>query len=94
MSSGLYLICFDIHEEARLRNVAILLENHGQRVQKSVFECYLNDTEKENLKNQLKHLIDPQQDKINIYPLCQKDEKKITTSNARYTRPTQGHFIV
>jgi CRISPR-associated protein Cas2 len=37
------MVCFDVSDEHRLRRVANELENFGQRVQRSVFECWLDD---------------------------------------------------
>jgi len=41
--SKLYVICFDVADKKRLRQVAIQMENFGQRVQYSVFECHLDE---------------------------------------------------
>ncbi len=54
---------------ARLRRVAKLCEAHGQRVQKSVFECVLNDGQLEILLDRLERVIDPADDSLRIYRL-------------------------
>ncbi len=40
---SLYLVCFDIVSDKIRYRVVKCLKTYGQRVQKSVFECMLND---------------------------------------------------
>ena len=72
-----YIICFDICNAKRLRKVAIQMENFGQRIQYSVFECYLDNHQLDRLQTRLHHIIDPEKDHIRYYHLCHKDHKKI-----------------
>ena len=46
----LYLIAYDISIDARRTKLAELLEGFGQRVQRSVFECDLNEREYQGLE--------------------------------------------
>ena len=72
-----YVICFDICDKKRLRQVAIQMENFGQRVQYSVFECYLNANTLNDLKNRLETIINSEEDHIRYYSICKKDKAKI-----------------
>ena len=65
----LVLITYDVNTETpagrkRLRKVAKVCVNHGQRVQNSVFECLLDAAQYAQLKAQLEVLIDPEQDSL------------------------------
>lgn len=71
--SAFYAICYDIRQPERLRRVAGELENFGTRVQRSLFECYLTDTELADLKQRILAQIDEQEDHVRFYPLCPKD---------------------
>ena len=73
----LYIICFDVAHKKRLRRVAIQMENFGQRVQYSVFECYLDAKKLEQLKQRLEKIINPEEDHIRYYGICNKDKGKI-----------------
>jgi CRISPR-associated protein Cas2 len=53
----------------RLRHVAKICLDFGQRVQKSVFECSLSDTQYVLLKDRLLQCIDQQSDSLRIYRL-------------------------
>ena len=68
------LVAYDISTEsfsgqARLRRVAKICEGYGQRVQKSVFECLVNDVQLELLKRDLEAEIEPSTDSVRIYRL-------------------------
>ncbi len=53
----------------RLRKVAQVCEAHGQRVQKSVFECTLNAAELEVLMHRLWRVMEPTEDSLRVYRL-------------------------
>ncbi|MHB1462690.1 MAG: CRISPR-associated endonuclease Cas2 [Armatimonadota bacterium] len=53
----------------RLRKVAKICEGYGQRVQLSVFECSLNDTQLEKMRQRLLSIIHPLEDSLRLYRL-------------------------
>lgn len=55
--------------QRRLRKVAQLCQAYGQRVQKSVFECIVNDGQAEQLRHQLLGVMDQAEDSLRIYRL-------------------------
>ncbi len=59
----------------RLRHVAKLCEAHGQRVQKSVFECIVTPGQLEQLKHRLHREIDEGEDSLRIYRLQEPRER-------------------
>lgn len=62
----------------RLRNVARICKNYGQRVQNSVFECLVDASQFVSLKQELLRIIDPDEDCLRIYQLGKISER---TSN-------------
>ena len=72
-----FMICYDIKDERRIIKVSDTLENSGYRVQRSIFECYLDETEFEAIKKKLACLIDPLEDQVRYYTLCPKDKSRI-----------------
>ena len=72
------VICFDVRDNKRLYRVARELGNFGARVQKSVFECHLNEKQLEELQQRLAKWIDGEQDQVRYYFLCPKDVAGIT----------------
>ena len=69
----MYLICFDISDDKRLRRVSKAMEGVGNRVQKSLFECHLDSVELDELQGKVAELIDEGEDHVRYYPLCNKD---------------------
>ncbi len=65
----LRLIAYDIACPKRLRRVAIACEDYGLRVQKSLFECWLEEERFEQLWTRLQSLIKPTEDCLAAYPL-------------------------
>lgn len=68
------LITYDVNTETkegrrRLRQVATVCQDFGQRVQNSVFECSLNDSQYESLRAKLIKIIDSKIDSIRFYKL-------------------------
>ena len=78
------LITYDVnitspHGEKRLRNVARVCLNYGKRVQNSVFECILTEAQFVVLRDQLKGIIDSDQDSIRFYILGKNWKRKVET---------------
>ena len=78
------LITYDVnitspHGEKRLRTVARVCLNYGKRVQNSVFECILTEAQFVVLRDQLKGIIDSDQDSIRFYMLGKNWKRKVET---------------
>lgn len=67
------LVSYDIADARRLRRVAREMENFGIRVQRSVFECYLDDERLQELQKRLARKLDIHADKVRYYALCGRD---------------------
>ena len=61
----------------RLRNVAKMCVNYGQRVQNSVFECQLDATKYRQVKAILEDIIDKEADSLRFYNLGDKYKNKV-----------------
>jgi CRISPR-associated protein Cas2 len=66
------VVAYDIRTDTKagqkpLRRIAQVCVNHGQRVQKSVFECQVDELQFANLVRQLRDVIHPAEDSIRIY---------------------------
>ncbi len=76
------LVTYDVNTETkagrrRLRHVATVCKDYGQRVQYSVFECRVNDAQLESLRARLLDIIAEDEDSIRIYRLTPPREKNI-----------------
>jgi CRISPR-associated protein Cas2 len=70
-----YIICYDIEDTKKRNKLAKWLTNYGVRVQKSVFEAYLNDIDFEQMLLGAEPYIDSN-DSLRIYELTQSSYKK------------------
>ena len=73
-----YLITYDIRNERRLAQVAKIMEGYGRRVQKSIFEALLTPADLRNLKLDLLQEMDPVDDGIKFFRLCERCEQRVT----------------
>lgn len=67
----LTVIAYDVADDRRREKVSTLLEDHGVRVNYSVFECELERDEFERLQEWLSGLIDEREDRVVFYRLCE-----------------------
>jgi CRISPR-associated protein Cas2 len=69
------LVTYDVAETEsregarRLRKVAIICKDYGQRVQFSVFECEIDEMQFEVFRAKMLKVIDPQLDSLRFYKL-------------------------
>ena len=79
---------------ARLRRVAKICENHGQRVQNSIFECQLEPADVVLLKTKLHQTIDPSLDSLRFYHLGNNWRRKVEHVGAKPCYDVEGPMIV
>lgn len=93
------LVAYDVNTETnegkrRLRKVAEVCLAYGQRVQKSVFECSLNEMQIISFKHRLLQCIDEQEDSLRIYRLPQPRERYLWTYGIQQEIDYNGPLIV
>ena len=78
------LITYDVDTTSaqgrkRLRSVARICQNYGQRVQNSVFECDVTEVQFVILKESLLTVMDKLLDSIRIYHLSKNENRRVMT---------------
>lgn len=71
-----YLVIYDISNNARLNKVAKILIDYGFRVQKSVFELRLSESDVRTVEQRLRSVIQEEEDGVKIFPLCESCQSK------------------
>jgi len=94
----LVLITYDVNTETkegktRLRKVAKICVNYGQRVQNSVFECLLTSAEKCIVKSKLLDIIDENKDSLRFYNIGNNYESKIEHYGAKASYAPEDPLI-
>ena len=70
-------IAYDITNDGRRNRVAKILQDFGQRIQYSVFECQIDRHAYLRLQDRLQQAIAPEKDSVTLYHLCRSCEKGI-----------------
>jgi len=82
------LVTYDVAVESegganRLRRVARICEDHGQRVQFSVFECELDPARWTAMRARLVDAIDPDMDSLRFYFLGREWRRRVEHVGAK-----------
>jgi len=93
------LVAYDVNVETaagrrRLRRVAKLCADRGQRVQESVFECLLDPAQWTQLRHDLIAEIDKSRDSLRFYFLGKNWKRRVEHVGAKETYDPQGPLIV
>jgi CRISPR-associated protein Cas2 len=71
---------YDISDSKRLARIAKAMKDYGERVLKSVFECNIEPKKFEEMKDKVEEIIDPIEDSVRYYILCDKCIKDVEYS--------------
>lgn len=93
------LITYDVTTETaegrgRLRRVARVCENHGQRVQKSVFECLVDPAQFARLRQRLANEIEPREDSLRFYFLGANWKGRVEHVGVQRSYDPEGPLVV
>ena len=94
------IVSYDIGEtinkegSKRLRRIAQLCENYGQRVQHSVFECNVSDKEWTKLKIDLLKEYDKNKDSLRFYYLGNNKSARIEHHGINPSIDFEGGLII
>lgn len=88
------VVSYDIVDNRRRYRLAKVLKNFGHRVQKSVFECDLDDRQFLKMKKQVEKLIDREEDSVRYYFLCGRCQNQVEVSGQGIVREEDAVVIV
>ena len=93
------LITYDVNTisesgKKRLRNVAKACQDYGQRVQNSVFECLLTESQFLLLKARLETIIDLELDSIRFYFLGKNWDRRVNFLGKVTSFNVSGELII
>ena len=84
----------DVKGPRRLRRVAKICENYGQRVQNSVFECSVDMAQWTAIRHRLAKEIDEEKDSLRFYFLGNNWKSRVEHIGAKPTYDPEGPLIV
>lgn len=94
----LVLVTYDVNTTSpggtkRLRQVAKVCQQYGQRVQNSVFECIVDQTEFTSLKIRLEEIVDIERDSLRFYRLGNRHASKVEHVGVKESLDLEGPLI-
>jgi len=95
----LVLVTYDVATEdaagrRRLRHVAKICSNHGQRVQKSVFECSLDAAQFVAFRDKIVREIDEEHDSLRFYFLGNNWKRRVEHVGAHPSYDPEGFLEI
>lgn len=92
------LVTYDVNTESgegrrRLRHVAKICEDYGQRVQNSVFECLIDPAQWAVLRHDLEEEINPKEDSLRYYFLGSNWQRRVEHVGAKPAFDPEGPLI-
>ena len=93
-----WLVCYDVHDPKRLRKTAKHMEGYGERMQYSVFRCWMTPRQMQQLRWELTELLATEDDVL-LIPLCAACVAGMQTTHFEGEPPAwpkepEGHRIV
>lgn len=93
------LITYDVETitpagKKRLRQVAKVCLDYGQRVQNSVFELNIYPADLVEIKSKLEKIIDPKKDSIRIYNLGKNWERRVESLGRDDTYNPEKNLLI
>lgn len=93
------LITYDVNTETsdgkrRLRQVAKVCQNYGQRVQNSVFECLLDPSQLKLVQHELLQIMDESSDSLRFYNLGNNYSNRIEQFGCKHSYDPQGTLVL
>ncbi|HQU32622.1 MAG: CRISPR-associated endonuclease Cas2 [Planctomycetia bacterium] len=89
-----YIVSYDIPDTTRRTKLAKALEDFGDRVQYSVFECILDDDLLAKMMSRINKIIAEEFDRVRIYALCAKCEGVIKVLGQGKVTKNEDIYIV
>jgi len=95
----LVLVTYDVNTETkegrkRLRKVAKVCKNHGQRVQYSVFECLVDPAQFAEMRKRLVDIIEQEEDSLRFYFLGKNWKRRLEHIGAKPSYDPEGPLLV
>lgn len=95
----LIIVTYDVSTETaagrkRLRRVAKVCERVGQRVQKSVFECQVNEMQFEQLERELLAEIKETEDNLRFYRITEPVEVRVKQHGVFRSVDFEGPLVI
>lgn len=90
----MWVVSYDISDNARRLRVADYLLGWGERVLESVFECVWRADQMPGVQQHLQALIDPASDRLWLVPVCHRCREAAQVNGQRRRSGDAGYYVV
>lgn len=88
------IVSYDVSDDRRRTKIAKVLLNFGVRVQKSVFECRIDDRQYLKMKAQVDKEIDAEEDSVRYYSICLRCSGNVQISGLGVVREDEDVVVL
>jgi CRISPR-associated protein Cas2 len=89
-----YVVSYDIPDDPRRTKIAKILDDFGDRVQYSVFECIIDQDLLEKMVCRLEKVVKLEEDSVRVYALCANCEKVIKVIGQGEVTKEEKYYIL
>ena len=89
-----YIVSYDIPDTPRRTKIAKILDDFGDRVQYSVFECLLDQDLLAKMIDRLEKVVKLDEDSVRVYALCGNCEKVIKVIGQGEVTREEKYYIL
>ncbi|MBW4619391.1 MAG: CRISPR-associated endonuclease Cas2 [Cyanosarcina radialis HA8281-LM2] len=90
----LIVVVYDIPNDKRRTKLAKFLEGYGQRIQLSVFECFLSLEEMRQLYQQVKKRVKESEDNVRFYWISEEAVSRVLTIGSSEPQAPPKYYVV
>jgi CRISPR-associated protein Cas2 len=90
----LVVVVYDIPDDKRRTKLSNFLEGYGQRIQLSVFECFLSLEEMRQLYDDVKKRVKPSEDDVRFYWISQDAVSRVLTIGGESPKPPPKYYVI
>ena len=88
------VVSYDVVDDRKRTKIAKAMKSYGERVQKSVFECRVDDQQFIRMKKAVESIMDMNEDSVRFYFLCKGCIERIEISGWGTVVEDQNLIIV
>jgi CRISPR-associated protein Cas2 len=90
----LVVVVYDIPDDKRRLKLSNFLEGYGQRIQLSVFECFLSLDEMRQLFDKVKKQVKSSEDNVRFYWISQEAVSRVLTIGGQSPTPPPKYYLI
>jgi CRISPR-associated protein Cas2 len=88
------IVVYDIPDDKRRTRLANFLLGYGNRIQLSVFECFITIEEMRQLYQLVKNKVKPEEDNVRFYWISNESTSLTLTIGSEKPSPPPNYYVI